>query len=438
MQTCSLPYYKSLMAVYESTAEYEKDLAAQSLLPEGFRVSTGRLEFHPAELPGEKLFPMNITLIEIPDGTDSFAGVFTRNAFPGAPVLLCRERINGPVLRGVLVNNKVANVCAPGGLESAKRVTGSLAEYAGGKGDEYLYASTGVIGWRIPEREICSSLPAVVASLQSETALPAAKSIMTTDRFAKLRSVEVDGVRIVGIAKGAGMIEPNMATMLAFILTDADLDRNELSTALKSSVQDSFNAISVDSDQSTSDMAVLLTSRKSGRPDTDAFTAALKELCRLLAGDIVRNGEGTSHVIEISVAGARSDEEARGIAKAIVNSPLVKTAIYGNDPNLGRLVAALGDYAGNHGIPLEPSKLHIRFGGFDVFAGGEFNLSPEKETAISDLLLAKSFSAELKGYPEHYETVSIEINLNMGSGSALVWGSDLSYEYVRENAEYRS
>ncbi len=438
LQTCSLPYYKSLMAVYESTAEYEKDLAAQSLLPEGFRVSTGRLEFHPAELPGDKLFPMNTTLIEVTGGTDSFAGVFTRNAFPGAPVLLCRERIGGHLLRGVLVNNKVANVCAPGGLESAKRVTDVLAEHAGGRGSEYLYASTGVIGWRIPETEISASLEPLVKNLQSETVLPAAKSIMTTDRFAKVRSVEVDGVRIVGIAKGAGMIEPNMATMLAFILTDADLDRTELKSALKIAVEDSFNAISVDSDQSTSDMAIILSSRKSGRPDADAFAAALKELCRLLAGDIVRNGEGTSHVIELSVSGAPSRDAARGIAKAIVNSPLVKTAIYGNDPNLGRLVAALGDYAGNHGIVLDPASLHIRFGGYDVFAAGEFNLSPEKETAISDLLLAKSFSPELKGYPEHYETVSIEINLNKGSGSALVWGSDLSYEYVRENAEYRS
>ena len=261
---------------------------------------------------------------------------------------------------------------------------------------------------------------------------------MTTDRYAKVRSVSVGGSRIVGIAKGAGMIEPNMATMLAFILTDADLPREVLASALKIAVKDTFNCISVDSDQSTSDMALLLSSRKAPQPDTDDFTKALTGLCGDLAGDIVRNGEGTSHVIELTVKGARSDEEARGIAKAVINSPLVKTAVYGNDPNLGRLVAALGDFSGNNGIPLDPQKLRISLGGYDVFTRGEFAMTPEKETALSDLLMARGFSPELKGYPEHDLTVPVEIDLQYGSGYSRVLGSDLSYEYVRENAEYRS
>lgn len=426
------------MAVYNSIVDYEDVLKTRSILPRGFRAGSVGMTFHPRELPGDKLYPMNLSLIELIDGTDSAAGVFTRNAFPGAPVLLCRERLEGSLIKGVLISNKVANVCAPGGFEDACRVTESLAEAAGGKPEQWLYASTGVIGWKLPVQEICTALPDLTNNLQSDSVLTAAKGIMTTDRFPKIRSAFAGDAIVVGIAKGAGMIEPNMATMLAFIMTDADLSRVDLARALHEAVEDSFNAISVDGDQSTSDMAVLLSSRKSTAPAYSDFVSALRQVCGGLAGDIVRNGEGTSHVIEVSVLGARNQREARGFAKAVVNSPLVKTAIYGNDPNIGRLVSSLGDYAGNSGIPLDRQALTIRLGDELIFASGEFRIFPELEKSLSAYLEKKSFSPELKGYPEHDERVLIEIDLQGGTGFARVWGSDLSYEYIRENAEYRS
>ena len=426
------------MESYSSAAEYEKDLEGRGALPRGFRTSSRRFQFHPVELPGDRLYPMDLTLIELPDGTDAAAGIFTRNAFPGAPVILCRERIGSTAIRGILVNNKVANVCVSGGLEDAKRVTAELARRTGTDGEQWLYASTGVIGWKIPADPIAAELPGLLAGLQDETALPAARGIMTTDRYPKLRSANIGRARIVGIAKGAGMIEPDMATMLSFILTDADLPRAELQRALSEAADDSFNAISVDGDQSTSDMALLLSSRMAGKVEYDAFLSALRQVCGDLARDIVRNGEGTSHLIEVRVSGAASNAEAKTLAKGVVNSPLVKTAVYGNDPNLGRIVAALGDTAGSGNIRIRQEALDIRMGERSIFSRGGFTLSPEAESELSAYMRKNSFSSEQKGFPEHDGRVVIEIDLNSGSGSFRVWGSDLSYEYVRENAEYRS
>jgi len=426
------------MAAYKSIVDYEDVLKTRSVLPRGFRTGSVALTFHPRELPGHKLYPMNLSLIAIEDGNGLAAGVFTRNAFPGAPVLLCRERIDGNSIRGILVNNKVANVCAPGGFDDACSITAGLAEAAGGNPDDWLYASTGVIGWKLPVPDIRASLSELAGSLQSDSALPVAKGIMTTDRFPKVRSARAGETTVVGIAKGAGMIEPNMATMLAFIMTDADLSREDMSRALGEVVEDSFNAVSVDGDQSTSDMCILLSSRRAASPSYSDFVEALRQVCTALAGDIVRNGEGSSHVIEVAVSGARSRLEARGFAKAVVNSPLVKTAVFGNDPNIGRIVSSLGDYAGNNGITLDGKALSIRLGGELIFSEGEFRISPELETKLSAYLEKKSFSPGLKGYPEHDETVLIEIDLQSGTGSFRVWGSDLSYEYIRENAEYRS
>ena len=431
------------MERYGTKLQYEKDLEGRAALPEGFRIATRRFEFHPAELPGEKLFPMDLTLIELSRPSSAVAGLFTRNAFPGVPVLLCRERIASGTVRGILVNNKVANVCAPGGLADARRVTAALAGLSGGGADEWLYASTGVIGWKIPADAIIENLPRLREAAQSESLLPAARSIMTTDRYPKLHSASVGNTRIVGIAKGAGMIEPDMATMLSFILTDADLPRELLQGALAEVVGDSFNAISVDGDQSTSDMSLLLSSRRAGEVDYGEFVAALREVTGKLARDIVRNGEGTGHVIQVRVSGAGNDQQAKHLAKGIINSPLVKTAIYGNDPNLGRLVAALGAAAGAMEISLDPMKLVIRIDTRVVFENGEFRLDPVTETELAAYLKKNSFDPEQKGYPEHDGQVVIGIDLQGGderrnSGSFCAWGSDLSYEYIRENAEYRS
>ena len=409
-----MPYYNKTMESYGSRLQYEEDIERRAGLPPGFRVATRRLEFHPAELPGEKLFPMDLTLIELTRPSSAAAGLFTRNAFPGAPVLLCRERITSGTVRGILVNNKVANVCAPGGLADARRVTEALARLTGGSADEWLYASTGVIGWKIPADAIIENLPPLREAAQSESLLPAARSIMTTDRYPKLHSASVGNARIVGIAKGAGMIEPDLATMLSFILTDADLPRELLQRALAEVVDDSFNAISVDGDQSTSDMSLLLSSRQSDKVDFREFVAALREVTAKLARDIVRNGEGTAHVIEVRVSGADNDKQAKRLAKGIINSPLVKTAIYGNDPNLGRLVAALGAAAGAMEISLDPGKLVIRIDTRVVFENGEFRLDPETETELAAYLKKNSFDPEQKGYPEHDGQVVIGIDLQGG------------------------
>ncbi len=380
---------------------------------------------------------MQLSLIEL-DRPGTAAGVFTRNAVTGAPVQLCRGRVGRNKIRGVLVNNKVANVCAPGGLESARRIASRLAELSGDEDESWLYASTGVIGWRIPEGEISAGLPELRDGLTDQKAVEFARGIMTTDRYPKIRTIEVGGARITGIVKGAGMIEPNMATMLAFLLTDADLPAAVLQRSLDTAVQDSFNALSVDGDQSTSDMALLLSSGEAGAVDAELFTEALTQLTMELARDLVRNGEGTAHVMQIKVEGARTKAEARGFGKAVANSPLVKTAVYGNDPNVGRILSAIGDYAGNSGIPLNLDRLKLSLGGHQVFSSGEFRLDPSLERRLSDYLQDCSFSSEQKGFPEHDEMVEIGIDLSDGDGAALVWGSDFSYEYIRENAEYRS
>jgi glutamate N-acetyltransferase/amino-acid N-acetyltransferase len=261
---------------------------------------------------------------------------------------------------------------------------------------------------------------------------------MTTDAYPKLRSVDLGSGRIVAIAKGAGMIEPNMATMLVFIFTDIDLPREDLRAALHQAVDLSFNRISVDGDQSTSDMAIIVSSRMAGSVPLGDFQQALNSVCQPLADDIVRNGEGTAHVMNVRIKGAQTDADACGFGKAVINSPLVKTAVYGNDPNVGRILMALGDYAGNHDVPISPEKTTVTICGHPVYHHGAFDLSPEKESAVSMALQSAMLQTAELGYPSHDKSVTIDIDVGIGSGQSEVLGSDLSYEYVRENADYRT
>ena len=232
------------------------------------------------------------------------------------------------------------------------------------------------------------------------------------------------------------MIEPNMATMLVFILTDIAISRSFLRKSLAECAANTFNRISIDGDQSTSDTALLISSgRKSGVSEAD-FQRCLHNLCWKLAEDIVRNGEGTRHVIRTTVKGALDDEHAAGAAKAIVNSPLVKTAVFGNDPNVGRLLSALGDYMGNNNLAVDPKSVSINMGGLLVFDHGAFNLDVDKESHLSRYLM--ECRLENLGFPEHEKTVDIEIHIGEGPQSQTVLGSDLSHDYIEENAEYRS
>ncbi|HEX6242204.1 MAG TPA: bifunctional ornithine acetyltransferase/N-acetylglutamate synthase, partial [Polyangiales bacterium] len=242
-----------------STQQAHRDwLESQSALPRGFRVGTQRFAFQPVEV--DKPATMTLTLLALDQPSSAFAAMFTKNAFPGAPVLVGRQRLNEPRLGAIVVNNKISNVCAPGGVEAAERVSAELGRLLGFSAREVLPSSTGVIGWQLPVDAILKNLPQAHASLSDRSILPAAEGICTTDLYPKVRSVTLGQGRIVGIAKGAGMIEPNLATMLVYILTDLDVARDELRAALQQAVDGSFNCMSIDSDTSTSDTVVALSS----------------------------------------------------------------------------------------------------------------------------------------------------------------------------------
>jgi glutamate N-acetyltransferase / amino-acid N-acetyltransferase len=423
---------------YASEKEYLGDLASRSALPAGFRAATVPIRFFPRERRVAEPLAMNLSLIALDEPTSSFAGVFTRNRFPGAPVLLGRERLSRPLTRGVLVNNKVSNVCTPRGREDAEDLLASLGGVTGTAGGEWFGASTGIIGWQLPLDEMRAALHALVSGLDGSSILPVARAIMTTDAFPKVRRASAGSASVVGIAKGAGMIEPNMATLLCFLCTDAAVDRDVLRETLAWCVQRTLNRISVDSDQSTSDTVLAFASGKRGRVDADELRAAMLSVLAGLAGDIVRNAEGGSHVIRVTVSGAPDEAVAAGIGKAIVNSPLVKTAVHGNDPNVGRIVSAIGDVAGNAGMELDPRAVAVRMGGVEIFAAGRFALDAGKEKTLSAYLRDCGWTPGLKGYPAHDRSVSIEVDLGGGTAAVEILGSDLSAEYVRENADYRS
>ncbi|HUV09071.1 MAG TPA: bifunctional ornithine acetyltransferase/N-acetylglutamate synthase [Spirochaetia bacterium] len=413
-------------------------LRRRSGLPEGFRCSAVPLTFFPREKPSSKPYRMNLSLVLLDRATELFGGVFTRNAFPGHPVLIDRGRLANPVIRGILANNRIANVGIEGGGEDAESLLGNLGGLAGCRGEDFFVSSTGVIGWRLPVREMSLALEPLVKGLQRDSVLPVAEAIMTTDSFPKVRSIPVGQGRLVAVAKGAGMIEPNLATMLVFVLTDVSVERGVLRESLMWCAQRSFNCISVDGDQSTSDSLLAISSGVKPPVKDDEFREALSTVCGKLAEDIVRNGEGTGHVMRVTLRGSLDGEAARGAAKAVINSPLVKTAVYGNDPNVGRILNALGDYLGTAGLKVDPRSLSISLGGIGVFSHGAFDLDSEKELKLSGYLEECGLDPSRKGFPVHDRTVDIDIQVGEGEREITVTGSDLSYEYVRENAEYRS
>ncbi|HEY0947237.1 MAG TPA: bifunctional ornithine acetyltransferase/N-acetylglutamate synthase [Opitutaceae bacterium] len=431
---------------FSSRAEHRAWLAQQAALPQGFRVGTTRFDFTPAEAP--KPAKMTLTLIALDRPSPDFAALFTKNAFPGAPVVIGRQRLTAPALGAIIVNNKISNVCAPGGVETAERICTETARLLGIAPTEVLPSSTGVIGWGLPVEAMLAHLPQVAGAIARESVLPAAEGIVTTDLYPKVRSATVGDGRIVAIAKGAGMIEPNLATMLVYILTDLAVPRDALRAALQRAVEISFNRISVDSDTSTSDTVVAVSSGAVPCPDFAAFEAALTAVCRDLAEDVVRNGEGVRHVLRVAVSGAPSRELACALGKAIVNAPLFKCAVAGNDPNVGRLVQAIGKYVGAQGTAIDLSRLRAHIGGVEIFAGGAFQLNPEKERALvahlkgAELYASKPsldgvFTAPVD-YPPHERCVEIEVDLGAGCESATIFGGDLTHEYVSENADYRS
>lgn len=431
---------------FPSRAAHRAWLASQAALPKGFRVGTTRFEFLPKEAP--KPSKMTLTLIALDAPTADFAAVFTKNAFPGAPVIVGRKRLGEPRLGAILINNKISNVCAPDGVAASEAVCAATAGLLGLAPSEVLPCSTGVIGWGLPVEAMTAALPQAATALAAGDILPAAEGIVTTDLYPKIRRADLGGGSIVGIAKGAGMIEPNLATMLVYLLTDLAVPREILRAMLSRAAGETFNRISIDSDTSTSDTVVAVSSGLVPCPDLAAFENALRGVCADLAEDVVRNGEGVRHVLRVRVTGTPDVTTACALGKAIVNAPLFKCAMAGNDPNVGRLVQAIGKYVGASGLGLDLSRLRACIGGQEIFSGGAFRLDYAKESA----LVAHLRSAELYqsqptpdggfappvDYPPHERCVEIEVDVGAGQATATVFGGDLTHEYVSENADYRS
>ena len=368
----------------------------------------------------------DLGLIVAEDGANA-AAVFTQNRFQAAPVVLSKAALkkSGGRVKAVVVNAGCANaVTGKPGLDAAKRVRTSAAELLRCSEDEIFLASTGVIGVVLPDKKVRESLPDAVNRLSSGGIDALSHAILTTDVGPKVSqgTFTIGGKRgrIVGVAKGAGMIHPNMATMLSFVTTDAALEPSELHRALKEAVDQSFNAISVDGDTSTNDCVLLLASGKLGNDAADIadFQTALNKVCRELAWMIVRDGEGATRVMEIDVRGAKSERDAKLAAHAIATSPLVKTALHGGDPNWGRILAAVG----RSGAKFSVKRVSLKAGNVHLVRDGNPADYREKDAA-------KVFAKE---------RVPITVDLGSGTSRALVLASDFGHDYVSLNADYRS
>lgn len=431
---------------FASRDDHRRFLASQASLPAGFSVGTADLTFVPEETGGSA--KMRVTVIALDAPTPAFGAMFTRNAFPGAPVMLGRRRLEHDALAAIVVNNKVSNVGAPEGIASSERVCRCVATELGVDPNTILPSSTGVIGWRLPVDAMEPALRRACTERRRDSLLPAAEAIMTTDSYPKLRRIAVGDGHIVAMAKGAGMVEPHLATMLAFALTDVDIARNDLRGALRNAVETSFNRLSIDSDTSTSDSVVAVASGRAGPCSVDAFTAALTTVFGQLARDVVRNGEGVHHVLRVCVDQAPDEAFAVDLGRAIVNSPLTKSAICGNDANVGRLLQIVGKQVGLSGKKLDLAALRLTVGGHEVFVDGTFRLGPRMETILTEYLRGAELYASRPDadgrfrppvdFPRHERCVEIGVHLGAGSASAEIVGADLSHEYIDENAYYRS
>jgi glutamate N-acetyltransferase/amino-acid N-acetyltransferase len=350
----------------------------------------------------------------------SAAGVFTRSRFAGPSVTISREHLASGTAQAMVVVSKNANVAnGPIGEQDARALVTAVAGRLGCDVDDVLLASTGVIGRRYPMDRVRAGVAAMPVPFDSVSADAAATGIMTTDTVPKIATAAVgaSGATVVGIAKGVGMIEPDMATMIAVVLTDAAIEPAELDATFRDVVDRTFNCVSIDTDTSTSDTAVVLASGAAGTVDPREFEAALTEVCLDLTKQIARDGEGAETLIEVSISGARDRDQARRVAKSIVNSPLVKTAVHGADPNWGRVAMAIGKAGDDTDIVQE--AVTIRFGDTEVY--------PHQ---VDDAGLA-ALSAYMSG-----DTVLIAADLGIADGSATVWGCDLTDGYVRINADY--
>jgi glutamate N-acetyltransferase/amino-acid N-acetyltransferase len=353
------------------------------------------------------------------DADAAAAAVFTRNQFPGAPVILGRETIRAGVLRAVVVNSKVSNVATGrAGLDNARRMAAAAAAELGVDASRVLVSSTGVIGVALPIEKIERGMTGMAAALQTDP-LVGAEGIMTTDTHPKAISASVGDATITWIAKGSGMIEPNMATMLSYIFTDAAIAAPALDRLLREVVARSFNMLSVDSDTSTSDTCAILANGLAGPVDMPRFAATLLAGCIRMTEMLARDGEGARHLIRATVRSAQNDRDARVVAKSLVNSPLIKTMVHGADPNVGRLLMAVGKC---FDCAIVPASTDAWINGHAVVARGE-------RIAFDEAVVRKSLGEDV---------VDLVVSIGAGASEATAYGCDLTAGYVTENAAYYS
>ncbi len=371
----------------------------------------------------------------VSDTDCSAAAVFTKNVVKAAPIRVDLQHLADGKARAIIANSGNANACAPQGEENAERMCAAVAAAIGCKPEDVLVSSTGVIGQRIHVEAVEAAVPALCAALErsAEASDAAGHAIMTTDTVKKEAAVETvlggRTVRIGGIAKGSGMIHPNMGTMLCFLTTDCAISSQMIKTALLETVNVSFNRISVDGDTSTNDTCCVLANGLAGNEpitargaDYDAFLEALRVLCTELAKKMASDGEGARHLITCHVAGAKSEKSAETISKSVISSTLTKAAIFGADANWGRVLCAMG-YSGED---FDPERVSVHF----ASAAGEIQVCAKGRGLDFDEELAK------KILTEH----DVEINIAMGEGEAscTCWGCDITYDYIKINGDYRT
>jgi len=355
----------------------------------------------------------------VSDAEAAAAAIFTRNHFPGAPIILGRETIRGGRLRAIVANSKCSNVATgERGVENARRMAAAAAAELGTRPDRVLVSSTGVIGVQLPIETIERGIRGMSKDLQSDP-LVGAEGIMTTDTYAKALSASVGDATITWVAKGSGMIEPNMATMLAYIFTDAAIDSTALQNLLRESASVSFNMLSVDTDTSTSDTCAILANGSAGSVDLKQFAKTLMTGCARMTELLARDGEGAEHLIRVIVRDAATESDARRVAKSVVNSPLVKTMVHGADPNVGRLLMAVG----------KCFDCVIRAETTDAWINGHQVVGNGQRLEFDDNFVRATLRAE---------NVDLEISLGVGSSRATAYGCDLSKGYIDENAAYYS
>jgi glutamate N-acetyltransferase / amino-acid N-acetyltransferase len=412
------------------------DLPSSRALPRGFRFAAASAGLKKRGHTGS----LDVALI-VSDAPASAAAVFTQNLVQAPPVILSRAHVQASpgAMRAVIVNSGNANCSVgPGGMDASRTTAQHVAKILGCRVKQVVVCSTGVIGVPLPVERILKAAPGLAAALEfSPRAFDGlTRAIMTTDTRPKraAASCKIGGraVRVAGCAKGAGMIHPNMATMLSFVVTDAAIAPRVLDRALREVAARTFNCITVDGDSSTNDTLLMLANGASGARniteanggDYEKFIAALEHVCRTLAIGIVEDGEGATHVVEIEVRGAPSDRTATQVAQTIAGSSLVKTALAGADPNWGRILAA----AGRSGVRFNPDRAEIWLGGMKMYGppkGESYSVAlPLDERAAHRRLLKKK--------------VPIVIDLHHGHGTARVWTCDLTKEYVHINASYRT